>query len=557
MQLLVKQVNSLEKIRVCDELNYEEITSAKALKGERFSYQIALRGTWALLGVEVISELKENIKVYAVENAVMDYTLSGYQTDDDFITKEPGLMPDILRPFEEKKYVKMISGMSKALWIRVDIPNDIAAGNYDIRVRFKSVVKDGVGTPISGPDDGVDITKTFTLNIVDACIPKQEHVYGQWFHADCIADYHNVPVYSEKHWNLIEKYMETAVDTGINMILIPVITPPLDTLPGTARTCVQLTDIKKIGDTYTFNFDKVRRWISLCKKHGIKYYEISHLFSQWGSKYSPNILVDVDGKKEYYFNWSIASDSKEYSDFLKCFIPELVKILNDEGIADYTFFHISDEPRANHIETYKKCYNLIKPLIGDIKTCDALSNYDFYEKGLVEYPITCSTHINDFLKNKVPNQWIYYCGDQVDKLSNRVLAMPSNRTRIMGLQMYMHSIKGFAHWGYNFYNSELSAYKINPYITTSNDGSYTPGDAFSVYPGKDGALLSLRALVFYEGLQDIGVLKLLEKYIGFDAVKKFVKKEAQMDITFEEYPRNSKFLPELRKKALDIIETYI
>ena len=181
---------------------------------------------------------------------------------------------------------------------------------------------------------------------------------------------------------------------------------------------------------------------------------MSHLFSQWGSAYSPSILVDVDGEKKYHFTWGIASDSKEYSDFLKCFIPELVNVLKDEGIADYSYFHISDEPRGNHIEAYEKCYNLIKPLIGDIKTCDALSNYEFYEKGLVEYPITCSSHINDFLEHKLPNQWVYYCGGQVNKLSNRILAMPSNRTRVMGLQMYMNSVKGFLHWGYNFYNSE-------------------------------------------------------------------------------------------------------
>ncbi|MBR3933409.1 MAG: DUF4091 domain-containing protein [Clostridia bacterium] len=557
MEYLIKQISSLEKIRVTDELKYDEITSAKVLKGERYSYQLAIRGKWALLSVEVESQLKENIKLYAVENAVMDYVVEGYETDDDYITKEPGLMPDILLPFDEKGSVKMIEGMTKSVWIRVDVPKDIPAGNYDIKIRFKSIAKNGVGHPVTNPDEGYDVTKIFTLNVINTLMPEQKTVYSQWFHADCISDYHNVEVYSEKHWHLIEKYIETAVDTGINMLLMPVITPPLDTLPGTARTCVQLVDIKKTGDSYTFNFDKVRRWISICKKYGIKYYEISHLFSQWGSAYSPNILVDVNGEKKYLFTWGIASDSKEYSDFLKCFIPELVKVLKDEGVAEYSYFHISDEPRANHIEAYEKCYNLIKPLIGDIKTCDALSNYEFYKKGLVKYPITCSSHINEFLEHNLPNQWIYYCGGQVNKLSNRVLAMPSGRTRIMGLQMYMHSVKGFLHWGYNFYNSELSAYKINPYLTTSNDGSFTPGDGFSVYPGKDGALLSLRALIFYEGLQDICALELLEKYIGFDAVKDFVKKEANMDITFEEYPRNSYFLSCLRQKAYDIIETYI
>ena len=166
MPLTVKQVNPLEKIRVTDELNYSEITSAKVLKGERFSYQLALRGTWALLSVEVESKLKDNIKVYAVENAVMDYVVDGYATDDDYITKEPGIMPDILLPFEENGSVKMISGMSKAIWIRVDVPKDITAGDYKVNVRLKSICKNGLGHPVTSPEDGYDITKTITLSLI-------------------------------------------------------------------------------------------------------------------------------------------------------------------------------------------------------------------------------------------------------------------------------------------------------------------------------------------------------------------------------------------------------
>lgn len=560
MELKVIQLNSLEKIRLTDELIYEETTSAKVLLGERFSYQIAFRGPWALLSVTLESELSEYIKIYSVENSPMDYTVydeSRAPSDDDYITKTPGLMPDLLLPIEEKGAIKLVEGTSKAIWVRIDVPKDIIAGSYDIKIRLKSIVKDGLGNAVGEGSEGFDVTKTFTLNVINAQMPNQETIYTQWFHADCISDYYNVPIYSEKHWELIESYIKTAVETGINMILVPVITPPLDTMPGTARPCVQLTDIKKEGNKYFFNFDKLRRWIFLCKKCGIKYYEISHLFSQWGSEFSPNILIEENGEKKYLFTWGVSSDSKEYIEFLKCFIPELVKVLKEEKIEGNTFFHISDEPRINHIEAYEKAYKLIKPLIGNIKTIDALSDYSFYEKGLVEYPVTCTSSIDEFLNHNVKNQFVYYCCGQINLLSNRLLSMPSYRNRIMGVQMYMHNIKGFLHWGYNFYNSELSAYKINPYKTTSGDSSFPSGDAFSVYPGENGALLSLRALVFYEGLQDICALKLLEKYIGFEDVKEFVNSEAGEKITFCNYPRNSSFLPDLRQKIIDIIEKYI
>ena len=66
----------------------------------------------------------------------MDYTVydeSRARSDDDYITKEPGLMPDLLLPIEEKGPIKLVEGTSKAIWVRIDVPKDIIAGSYDIK----------------------------------------------------------------------------------------------------------------------------------------------------------------------------------------------------------------------------------------------------------------------------------------------------------------------------------------------------------------------------------------------------------------------------------------
>lgn len=78
--------------------------------------------------------------------------------------------------------------------------------------------------------------KPFTLKVIDAVLPKQELLFTEWFHTDCIADYYKVPVFSEKHWELIESFMRMAAQGGVNLILTPVFTPPLDTEVGGERT---------------------------------------------------------------------------------------------------------------------------------------------------------------------------------------------------------------------------------------------------------------------------------------------------------------------------------
>ena len=74
------------------------------------------------------------------------------------------------------------------------------------------------------------------------------------------------------------------------MLLTPIFTPPLDTRVGGERRTIQLVDVYKNGDNYTFNFDKLARWVNMCKRANIEYYEISHLFTQWGCKHAPKIM---------------------------------------------------------------------------------------------------------------------------------------------------------------------------------------------------------------------------------------------------------------------------
>ena len=548
----IKQLSALEKVRPQDALTAPEQLSRTVFLGERVSYQLVFHcGNMMdeVLEVSIQSPLLPYIRVYQVKRAIMDYPAYPDCTDENYITKEPGIMPDILVPFETGR-IHIGRGANVSLWVTIDIPDTLTAAEYEITAEVCNVpVTTGGFTPLQ-------MKKTMSLCVLPVALPKQELRFTQWVYVDCIAEAHGVEVYSEAHWDLIEKYIEAAAYIGINMLLMPVITPPLDTAYRTARKNVQLTDISLIDGKYRFGFDKVKRWIELCKRHGIRYFEISHLFSQWGAAFAPNIFAIVDGREEQIFGWDTPSDDPAYAAFLQSFLPQLVAVLEENDIAEYTYFHISDEPYIEYIDAYRNAKQLIEPLIGRSKTLDALSDFEFFRRGLVSCPIPASDHIEPFLKAEIKNPWVYYCCAQDSKVSNRFLAMPACRNRIMGLQMYYYGIKGFLHWGFNYYNSRCSVYRINPYTTTSGDGSYPSGDAFSVYPGENGPLLSMRALVFYEGIQDIAACRLLESYIGRQAVIELIDKTAGAPLTFENYPNDSEYLLSLREKMTRMIQKF-
>ena len=131
--------------------------------------------------------------------------------------------------------------------------------------------------------------------------------------------------------------------------------------------------------------------------------------------------------------------------------------------------------------------------------------------------------------------------------------MPSYRVRILGFLLYKYNIKGFLHWGFNFYNSQISYHTINPYLTTSAGGAFPSGDPFIVYPSRDGAYSSIRGEVTYDAIQDMDVCLTLERYIGRDAVVKMIYQAAGMDLRFDQYPKGNAFVEDLREMMVRMI----
>ena len=50
------------------------------------------------------------------------------------------------------------------------------------------------------------------------------------------------------------------------MMMVPLFTYPLDMEVGNDRTTTQLIEVEVKNGEYHFGFDKMKRWVDLCKK---------------------------------------------------------------------------------------------------------------------------------------------------------------------------------------------------------------------------------------------------------------------------------------------------
>lgn len=534
----MKLLSSLVKVFPDEMPLYQpECLKLSVLWGESVSFQAAYftdSPRRELLRLTLESPIRDYISVRSVELVPVGRAVHG-EVDDNYLKTTAGLYPDLLRKLENDSVIAS-SMQWRSLWIDVEGSQEIPAGSYPIRIYLSD-------------EDGVVCEAVMNVMIIGAVLPESGLIHSEWLHGDCLADYYQEPVFSEKYWQILENFLTEYVARGCNMILTPIFTPPLDTAVGGERTTIQLVDVQVQDQTYLFGFERFERFVRLCRKLGIQYFEISHLFTQWGAKAAPKIIATVDGKEKRIFGWDTPAVG-EYTRFLEAFLPCLKQKLEELQIEEVTCFHISDEPEEEDLESYRAAKESVRKLLEGFPHMDALSNYAFYEQGIVELPVVATDHIQKFLDHGVPGLWSYYCAGQYRDVSNRYIAMPSARNRIYGLQIYKYGIAGILHWGYNFYNSEKSLSHINPYEVTDAGYGFEAGDSFLVYPGKDfKPEESIRMMVLYHALNDVRALRFLESLTDREFVMELMESEIASPITFTEYPKSDFYLLQLRERV--------
>ena len=555
--LKAKIVSSQEKIFVDDRIEaFAALETISVLQGERLSLQFlstyhATKETPVLYRKERIPlQVQGTLAPFATLRDVrqVPVTLPCYpeSRDDNFLRTAPGLYPDLLTPLQYEGSVSVQPDTLSAVWVEINVPEDLAAGEY------------GLSLSLHGEQMG-EAEAHITVEVIGAKLPQNEMYLTQWFHCDCLANYYGVEVFSERHWEMIESFVHTAVKNGINLLLTPIFTPPLDTAIGGERPTVQLIGVTCNAGVYDFDFTLLDRWIDMCNRQGIKFFEISHLFTQWGAMHAPKIMASVDGEYKRLFGWETDATGEEYHTFLRCFLTEFLSHMKRRGDDHRCLFHISDEPSfTKHRESYEAARNIVADLLEGYTVMDALSNIAFYEAGIVSTPIPASNRIAPFLEAGVPNLWTYYCCGQQQDVSNRFVAMPAWRNRSIGMQFYKYDIVGFLQWGYNFYNNQLSNAPIDPYQELSANYAFPAGDAFSVYPAPDGtAYESTRIIVFHEALQDCAAMKLCERYYGKEAVVNAIEAVFGKRITFDTCAKSSEMMLRIRKTVNDMIKKAI
>ena len=147
---------------------------------------------------------------------------------------------------------------------------------------------------------------------------------------------------------------------------------------------------------------------------------------------------------------------------------------------------------------------------------------------------------------KGDRMWTYVCNDPDDPYAQMFIDTEGVNQRLMFWQIYQRDIEGFLYWSVNYYG-RLSR-PINPWEDTNTrvengDGQTIYGCGFLFYPAKyvgmTNCVPSIRAKIVRDGVDDIELFYLAEKYLGKDWL---MEKTKEGTPTLTEYTSGDNFV---------------
>lgn len=389
-----------------------------------------------------------------------------------------------------------------SLWVRVEVPRDAAAGTYSGRLVVRA---GGVSRPVS-----------ISLQVAPFELPRPDLHMTNWFHPDLMAKFCGIGLLNEEFWQALELYAADMALHGQDTILTPLGSLGALLPDGTPP---QLIGIRRMSDgRYRFDFTAFDRWCELFFRHGFRVIEGGH--QAGGSRSAYRFWITGRDGRTVLEPEVVVQDAK-HRGLLRQLLGALRSHLSERGWLDRYVQHVSDEPHGDQLGPYTELTGFVKECLPGVPIIDAMGDPAF--SGLIDQPVPVEHLYEEFAaKAKVPLDaiWLYYCCSPAGQYPNRFIDYPLVRVRIFTWLAWKHRIRGFLHWGYNFWTWHPPVRKLpyNPYDNATG-GVLPAGDNFVVYPPVDpdwsrAPVPSIRWEIIGKAMHDYSYLTMLDRELN-------------------------------------------
>lgn len=145
-----------------------------------------------------------------------------------------------------------VAGAVVPVWVTIDVPRDARPGKYTAALTVRARGEHPVRVPVE-------------LTVADWAVPKP-NTFRTWAELvqvpDAVAIEYQADLWSERHFELIEKSMSFLGKVGTRTVYLPLIS---ETNQGNAESMVRW--IPKDDGTYDYDFSPLERYLDAAEKH--------------------------------------------------------------------------------------------------------------------------------------------------------------------------------------------------------------------------------------------------------------------------------------------------
>ncbi len=474
---------------------------------------------------------------------------------------------------------KFCGPRSAAVHLSLAVPRNARAGRYRGRVVVRRGRRVLARLPVN-------------LEVWPFALPRRPTFeLANWLHLDCLTQWHRCAPWSERHWNILDRYAAEMAAHRHTLILTP-------TLTGNWHNAdpMTLVDITRRGNgAYHFDLRRLQRWVSLFDRHGFHYFEILPFLAHgWGGEAPRFEMFDEKKGRKVRFE-KLSATSPMYRQLLAAFLSELARWLDRRRLTDRCLLHVFDEPGKRYWPFYAEMSAFLRQHLPGVKQIDAISQSAIiteFGAGLdIPVPLTSHFDHDQYFQHRAragrEPVWWYTCCEPGGRYANRFVCMPLLSGRILFWQAFAWNIGGFLHWGFNFWHRINLQAGLRPGASTyadvvagnpyrEHEATWPVGDGSIVYPHlrwwEDcGPVSSLRWEAMRAGLQDQELLKMLAALAGraerrrtpssaragARARKLLAAVRGPIAGSLTEFSRNRKLLLETRRAAGECVAALI
>ncbi len=450
-----------------------------------------------------------NLRQEIISSFTAKQFIEGMVEDDDGMRKADILLSQTV--IEESANIPV------AVWVELFIPQDAQEGKHNVKVNLY--------TNSMYEDEKLVCTATVTLDVKPYCMPSpKDYTFylDLWQHNSNIARKHEVELWSERHFEIMERYIASLANLGQKSITVVA-----SEIPWRGQSCFLnhrvpsnlfeysiICVTKNADNTFSYDFSIMQRYIDLCNNYGINGdIELFGLVNVWTqasfdtvnicAEYPENMLI------RYYDtasgNYRYMRDVKEIENYIHAVEGYFIKTDQIEKVRVS-----ADEP--TDIEKYRKSVDILHGLAPSFVFKTAINHAEFIEefKDVIDdfapY-IQCASIEYEKLKKyqqEFPDKkflWYACCGPEYPNTFIRSNLLES---RLIGILTALMGFDGFLRWNY-------TVWPENP-RQDIRYANFPAGDTNFVYPSNGGdVLLSLRYKQFKKGIEDFELLEILRK----------------------------------------------